>query len=120
MYVNDSFLKAGVMVGLLLYDILLQDTYFTYACAYTNGIVRVSQFFLKGGEFKISLYSSLESPSSGIQLISVDGGYFFWNATSDFGEAAAFVCESPQLDIGCYLEDLGADYNGTASRRSVT
>ena len=51
---------------------------------------------------------------------SVDGGYFFWNATSDFEEAAAFVCESPQLDIGCYLEDLGADYNGTASRRFVT
>jgi hypothetical protein len=59
---------------------------------------------------------SLEIPSSGIQLISAEGKYFFWNSTFDFGETAAFVCESPQIEIGCYQEDLAADYNGTAAR----
>jgi hypothetical protein len=64
----------------------------------------------------ISLICS-EIPSSGIQLVSIDDGYYFWNSTPQFREGAAFICQSPQIDIGCYLEDLGADYNGTASRR---
>ena len=60
--------------------------------------------------------------SSVIQMISADAGggdYFFWNLTQNFEEKSSYICEAPQIDIGCYQEDLGADYNGSASKGYV-
>ncbi len=41
--------------------------------------------------------------------------YFFW-FERPLSSNASFLCESPQLSIGCLREPGGAGYNGTAAR----
>ncbi len=41
--------------------------------------------------------------------------YFYW-FSSPLKSNASFICESPQLSIGCLSEPGGAGYNGTAAR----
>lgn len=52
--------------------------------------------------------------SAGVALTPVNG-YYFW-VSQNLATPSAFVCEFPQLDIGCLSDAIGSDYLGDASR----
>lgn len=57
--------------------------------------------------------SDVGQESRGI-AVRKDQQYMFWFSTN-FANSMSFICESPQLDVGC-INEHGANYNGTANR----
>ena len=51
--------------------------------------------------------------SRGIILKQIND-FMFWQP-SDMSQNHSFICEGPQLNVGC-IDETGADYNGTARR----